>query len=257
MLEMYGGFAHVYDEFMDNIPYDEWTGYLHGLLVENGVEKGTILDLACGTGNVTKRLKDLGYDMIGLDQSEDMLEEAYDKCPGTLFLCQDMREMDLYGTVDAIVCICDGMNYMLTEDDFVKVLRKADNFLEARGLFIFDLKTEHYYRDILGNRTMTDNREDASYIWENEYDEEAHENRYLLTTYEQRSPENENLFVRTDEYHVQHAFAADDIIRMVRKSGMELVGLYDAFTHDKAKADSERIYCIARETYQKGKYYTS
>ena len=99
-MEAYTGFAEVYDLFMDNIPYEEWGTYVKGLLKEYGVDEGLVLELGCGTGTMTEILASAGYDMIGIDQSEEMLEEALEKKQESgheiLYLCQDMREFELY-----------------------------------------------------------------------------------------------------------------------------------------------------------------
>ena len=116
-MDAYTGFAEVYDLFMDNIPYEEWCGYVTGLLRERGIEDGLVLDLGCGTGTLTELLAQKGYDMIGVDNAEDMLEIALEKKlksgSDILYLLQDMREFELYGTVAAVVCICDSINYIL------------------------------------------------------------------------------------------------------------------------------------------------
>ena len=115
-MEAYTGFAAVYDTFMDNIPYEEWCEYLTNLLCDYGVKDGLLLDLGCGTGSLTELLAERGYDMIGIDYSEEMLDLAMEKRMESgkdiLYLCQDMREFELYGTVAAVVSICDCMNYI-------------------------------------------------------------------------------------------------------------------------------------------------
>ena len=115
-MEAYTSFASVYDTFMDDVPYEEWGEYLHGLLKEYGINDGLVLDLGCGTGTMTELLADLGYDMIGVDNSADMLEIALEKKVESghdiLYLLQDMRGFELYGTVRAIISICDSVNYI-------------------------------------------------------------------------------------------------------------------------------------------------
>ena len=120
-MEAYTGFANVYDTFMDNIPYKEWGRYLESLLKEYGVQDGLIVDLGCGTGKITEELALAGYDMIGIDNAEEMLSIAREKLmeypdgdvrKNILYLLQDMREMELYGTVKAAVSICDSMNIL-------------------------------------------------------------------------------------------------------------------------------------------------
>ena len=138
-MDAYTGFAEVYDMFMDNIPYETWCEYLTGLLKEQGVTEGLLLDLGCGTGTLTRLLAAEGYDMIGVDLSDEMLEIAMDhqreKPDGILYLLQDMREFELYGTVRGIVSICDSMNYLTEYEDLVQVLRLANNYLDPGGVF--------------------------------------------------------------------------------------------------------------------------
>ncbi len=252
---IYEGFASVYDLFMDNIPYDAWAKYLQTLLAEQGVTEGLLLELACGTGSMTKRMNEMGYDMIGMDISEEMLEIARQKCSDqVLFLNQDMRRMELYGTVAAMFCICDGMNYLLEKEDLKEVFRMANNYLDPQGVFIFDMKTKYFYKEILGNRIFAENREDASFLWENEYNETTSLNEYLLTIYE-LADEGNDLFSRWEELHYQRAYEVEEIKALIEEAGMEFVAVYDAFTKEAPAQDSQRLYFIAKEKYQEGKYY--
>lgn len=269
-MQAYTGFAQVYDLFMDNIPYDEWSKYLIDLMKENGVEDGLVLELGCGTGKITRRLAENGYDMIGIDNSYDMLSIAIEKedelrdeegnLPrnGILYLHQDMREFELYGTVVAVVSICDSMNYITSEEDLVSVFKLVNNYLEANGLFIFDLNTIYKYQEILGERVIAENREEASFIWDNMYYEEEQINEYNLTVYARVEDENElcdGLFERFDEVHYQKAYSLERIKELLYEAGMEFVTAYDAFTKEPPKETSERIYVVAREKRQADKYY--
>lgn len=245
--EIYGEFAYVYDEFMDNIPYEQWHDYLHKLLIKYGVEKGIVTELACGTGTMTKLLADDGYDMIGIDISYEMLDVARQKYTddNILFLNQDMRELDLYGTAAAMVCVCDGMNYITDEKELLKVFEKIKIFLDYNGVFIFDMKTRHFYNDILGSRTIAENREDASFIWENEFHKDTGINEYLLTIYSLIDDEND-LFERSEEIHHQRAYDIKLVNDCLEKAGLTCLEVYDAFTENAAKDDSERIYFVAQ-----------
>lgn len=275
--EIYGGFAYVYDEFMDNIPYEQWHEYLHGLLLKYGVKNGIVVDLACGTGTMTKLLADDGYDMIGVDISYEMLEVAREKylmqeealeeenfdysenmdvlagdADGTkeiLFLNQDMRELDLYGTAAAMVCVCDGMNYITDEKDLTQVFNKVKIFLDYGGIFIFDMKTRYFYENILGSRTIAENREDASFVWENEFHNDTGINEYLLTIYSLVDEEN-YLFERSQELHHQRAYNIEIVKKCLEKAGLSCLEVYDAFSQDAAKPDSERVYFVAKRPYE-------
>ena len=247
-MDAYTGFASVYDMFMDNIPYEEWCTYLTGLLREYGVDDGLVLDLGCGTGTLTRLLAEKSYDMIGVDLSDEMLEIAMEKeaedPKGILYLMQDMRAFELYGTVRAIVSICDSMNYMLEYEDFVEVLRLANNYLDPGGVFIFDLNTIYKYKETMGETTIAENREEGSFIWENFYDEEEQINEYDLTLYIR---EEDDRYRRFEETHYQKAYDLDTVKQAIADAGMEFVTAYDAFTREAPKPDSERIYVIARE----------
>ena len=221
-MEAYTGFAEVYDLFMDNVPYEQWAEYITGLLREYGIEDGLVLDLGCGTGTMTELLAEAGYDMIGIDQSEEMLEEALEKKEASghdiLYLCQDMREFELYGTVRAIVCVCDSMNYILEEEEILDILSAAAyNYLDYDGLFIFDLNTEYKYREILGEQTIAENREEGSFIWENYYDEAQRINEYQLTLFVK---EKEDLYRKFEETHYQRAYSLDTVRNLVERSGL-------------------------------------
>ena len=247
-MDAYTSFTRVYDTFMDNIPYEEWAVYLTGLLNEYGVNDGLVLDLGCGTGNMTELLAKEGYDMIGVDNAEEMLEIAMEKREKSghdiLYLLQDMREFELYGTVRAVVSVCDSVNYIDEEEDLTEVFRLVNNYLDPGGVFIFDFNTLYKYREILGDRTIAENREDCSFIWDNYYYEEERINEYELSIFIR---EKENLFRRYEETHFQRGYTLDEMIRMIKDSGLEFVTAYDAFTREAPKEDSERIYVIARE----------
>ena len=191
----YESFAKVYDELMDNVPYDTWTEHLIRDLKEYDITDGLICELGCGTGNVTTRLSKAGYDMIGVDNSPEMLEIAaetgYQEMPEDeiLYLLQDMRELELYGSVRAVVSICDSMNYLLEEEDLFKTFRLVNNYLDPDGIFIFDFNTIYKYKEVMGDTVIAENREDCSFIWENYYDVEEEINEYDLTIFVQTREE--------------------------------------------------------------------
>lgn len=247
-METYTSFARVYDTFMDNIPYDEWAMYLTGILKEYGVSDGLVLELGCGTGNMTELLAEKGYDMIGVDNAEEMLEIAIEKRERSghdiLYLLQDMREFELYGTVAAVVSICDSVNYITEEEDLLEVFRLVNNYLDPGGIFVFDFNTLYKYKEVIGDRTIAENREECSFIWDNYYYEEERINEYELSLFIQ---EKEGLYRKYEETHYQKAYELDEMIRMVKAAGMEFVAAYDAFTRELPGEESERIYVIARE----------
>ena len=141
-MESYTGFAKVYDLFMDNVPYEEWCEYLAALFQENGIQDGLVLDLGCGTGKLTRLMEQKGYDMIGVDNSFEMLDIARETASeNILYLMQDMREFELYGTVRAIYSACDSVNYILEEEELLEVFKLVNNYLDPGGIFVFDINS--------------------------------------------------------------------------------------------------------------------
>ena len=240
---------------MDNVPYSEWAQYIRGLLLESGTEDGIVLDLGCGTGSLTELLAGYGYDMIGVDNSEDMLELAMEKRLKSghdiLYLLQDMREFELYGTVRAVVSVCDSLNYITDPEDLVQVFRLVNNYLDPGGVFIFDFNTDYKYRKILGDCTIAEDRGTCSFIWDNYYYEEEHINEYDLTLYiqdEEYSSEGRKLFRKYQETHYQRGYTLEEIRELLARSGLVFEQAYDAFTREPPTEKSERICVIAAES---------
>lgn len=284
----YSAFAYVYDELMDNVPYDAWAEYLTGLLRENGVPEGIVCELGCGTGQMTRRLAAAGYDMIGIDLSEEMLDVAREQEygmgyevsedadsaekadetavgdeefsePSILYLQQDMRSFELYGTVSAVVSICDSMNYITSEEDLLQVFRLVNNYLEKDGVFIFDMNTEYKYKELMGDATIAENREEVSFIWENLYDEEQKLNEYALTIFAKTEQEEEDgeapLYEKYEEVHLQKAYSLEEVKRLLAEAGLQFVAAYDVLTREAPGPQCERMYIVAKEGYQSGKTY--
>lgn len=246
-MEAYSEFAEVYDLFMDNIPYEDWGKYLISLLNKNNIKDGIVLDLGCGTGTITEILANKGYDMIGIDNSDEMLNIAMNKKEKSghniLYLNQDMREFELYGTVHAVVSICDSMNYILEKEDLLQVFKLVNNYLDIGGIFIFDLNTSYKYENI-GDNIIAENREEGSFIWENSYYPEEKVNEYDLTLFIR---EKDGRYGKYQEKHLQRAYTLNEIKELLKESGLQFVNAFDAFTEQPVKSTSERIYVIAKE----------
>lgn len=247
-MEAYSSFAAVYDLFMDDVPYGDWCEYIVELLNDYEIEDGLILDLGCGTGSLTERLAQNGFDMIGVDNSPDMLEIARDKQEkaGTdiLYLLQDMRSFELYGTVKAVISVCDSMNYIMSEEDLKQVFKLVNNYLDPHGIFVFDLNTVYKYQELMGDQTIAENREESSFIWENNYYEEEMVNEYDLTLF---IKEEHQVYRKYVETHYQKAYELERVKELLEEAGMEFLEAYSAFTREAPKDESERIYVVARE----------
>lgn len=249
-MESYTSFAEVYDTFMDNVPYREWAAYVNNILKKHGIGEGTVLDLGCGTGSMTEELDNLGYDMIGVDISDEMLEIAVRKMEEKereiLYLSQDMRELELYSTVDAVVSACDSVNYILDMEELTDVFRLVNEYLEPGGIFFFDFNTRHKYRDIIGDQTIAEDREECSFIWDNYYYEEECVNEYELTLFIQES-EDETLYRKYQETHLQRGYTLEEMKTMIEDAGLIFETAYDDYTGKPADENSERICVVARE----------
>ena len=244
----YNEFAYFYDEFNGEADYEALYAHIKKELEAHGIHDGILADLGCGTGELTLMLTQAGYDMIGIDNSPDMLEVAQEKRVESgldiLYLMQDMREFELYGTVRAVVSICDCMNYILEEEDLLEVFCLANNYLDPGGIFVFDMNTPYKYREVIGNTTIAENREEGSFIWENCFDEESQVNEYALTLF---IKEEDDLYRKHEEFHYQKAYEPERVKELLEEAGLKVEAIYDAFTREPVREDSERIYFIARE----------
>ena len=289
-MEAYTSFAYVYDTFMDNVPYGEWARHIREKLCEHGVTDGIVLDLGCGTGTMTERLAGYGYDMIGVDNSEEMLELAMEKKTESgydiLYLLQDMRGFELYGTVRAVVSVCDSVNYITEPDELEEVFRLVNNYLDPKGIFLFDFNTVHKYRDVIGDSTIAEDRGVCSFIWDNRYYEKEQINEYDLTLFiaedfnpmenayvsertadsedallseegagdledtmfsEEEGGENGSLYRRYTETHYQRGYTLAEIQELLERAGLVFIEAYDVDTKETPNDTSERICVIARE----------
>ncbi|MBR3040629.1 MAG: class I SAM-dependent methyltransferase [Lachnospiraceae bacterium] len=243
-MNAYTDFAQVYAEMMQDIPYEKWEKDIIRLLKEEKIKDGLVLDLGCGTGEMTRRLKNRGYDMIGVDSSFDMLQVATaSDSEGILYLNQDMRSFELYGTVRAIVSICDSMNYIVKEKDFIKVLKLVNNYLDPKGIFVFDLKTVHFFRDVTRDSTIAENLEHCSYIWENYYRPKTKINESCLTLFTQCGEE----YRKSEEVHKQRGYTLSEIKQFIKEAGMDYVKAYDEANYGRLSAATERMVIVARE----------
>lgn len=246
-MEAYTDFAFVYDTLMDNTPYEAWCTRITDILQGAGIEKDLVLDLGCGTGTLTELLAKEGYDMIGVDYSQEMLARAMEKRDESglpiLYLLQDMREFELYGTVKAVVSVCDSLNYLLEEEEVIETFRLVNNYLDPKGLFVFDFNTVYKYKEVIGDATIAENREGCSFIWENYFHEEEDINEYEVTFFVKEG----ELFRRFEETHYQRGYTPQQMKEFLKKAGLEFVAMADSDTGGEVTPESERIYMIARE----------
>ena len=267
-MEIYTDFAMFYDHFMDDVPYDEWGEFIREQLLTYGVQEGRttdnlqddepvklplVLDLGCGTGVMTERLASYGYDMIGIDSSTAMLEIAKNREGSShhniLYLLQDMREFELYGSVTAVVCACDTINYILKLAELKQVFRLVNHYLDPGGLFIFDFNTDYKYQEVIGNQTIGENRGDKSFIWENYYYVEERINEIELSLFvkeDKGESARGELYRKYVETHHQRAYHLEEIKEALEEAGLELIKAYDDYTCEEVHQESQRVVVVAR-----------
>lgn len=257
-LEIYNEFAKVYDTFMEDTPYEKWVSFIEEKIKEQGLTPQIMCELGCGTGKMAEAFAQKGMEMIGIDYSEEMLmvarESAMEKELNILYLLQDMSEFELYGTVDVIYSSCDSINYLIEEESVLNTFKLVNNYLERKGLFIFDINTPYKYKEVLGERVFAEQAEDAAYIWENYFDEEEGINEFSVNFYIQ---DEAGKYERTEEVHYQKAYTVEKITELLNKAGLELVGVYDDYTSKAYDEKTLRATFIAREKRQEGKFYTA
>jgi SAM-dependent methyltransferase len=244
-MDAYTGFAQVYDLFMDNVPYEAWCAYICAVLREHQIMDGPVLDLGCGTGELTRLMAAAGYDMVGVDASMEMLQRAVSAENGDiLYLLQPMQELELDGSVRAVYSSCDCLNYLLEADELFETFCRVYSHLEAGGIFLFDMNTDYKYRALLGEQTFAESRDEGSFIWENDYDEAERINEYDLTLF---IPEGDGLYRRFTETHYQRNYDTAQVEALLEEAGFTVLGIYDDYTKEPLRADSGRATFVVRK----------
>ena len=250
----YDSIASVYDNINSEIDYSAWADFIEECFAKYLRKKpDLVLDLACGTGSMTFELHKRGYDMIGADMSEDMLTEALDKAydreiSDILFLKQDMRSFELYGTVGAIVCCLDSVNYLTESSDLEKCFACAHNYLDPDGLFIFDVNTPYKFENIYGNNHYIFEDDDSSGAtafcgWQNEYDRESRLCNFYLSVF---TEEEDGRFSRRDETQTERCYSKEELTDCLTKCGFETLGLFGDFNFSSPSNDCQRWYVVAK-----------
>ncbi len=248
-MAIYEDFAEVYDTFMENIPYDDWLLYIQKIFDKFNLKPKLIADLGCGTGNLAIPLAKKGYELIGIDFSSHMLLKAKEKSikenVNILYLQQDMKNFELYGTVDCIISICDSINYILKKEDLLQVFKLVNNYLDPKGLFIFDINTIYKFENILADNSFCQTTEGSAYTLENYFDNEKMINEFYTNFFIE--DKKTRLYRRFEEVHYEKAYSIEEIKELIQKSGLHLLGIYNELTFDKPKKDSQRVFFVARE----------
>ena len=241
---MYNRFAEGYYNIMKDTIQKDYCDYLLKLFEKYNISPEIILDLGCGTGDITYLLAEKGYDMIGVDISEDMLNIAREKNSHKkiLYLNQDMREFELYGTVDVIYSSLDCFNYITNKNDLKKVVKLCKNYLNPNGLLIFDINTLYKYENILNGNTFTYDTGNEYLVWQNEYDKKSKLCYFFLDMFYKK----DDLYERFYEEQVQRAYSLTELKDILTSGGFKVLDILDGFKMKKAKENSEKVFFVCK-----------
>ncbi|MBR5544097.1 MAG: class I SAM-dependent methyltransferase [Clostridia bacterium] len=245
----YGIFSSVYDILTENVEYEKIAHKIRSLLHKNGVDGGLLLDLGCGTGTLSFLLENKGYDVIGVDASEDMLiaanEKKYEENSNTMFLCQKAEELDLFGTIDCAVSVLDTINHIDTLEKVQKSFEKVSLFMNMGGIFIFDMNTPYKHEKILGNNTFIYDMDEVYCAWQNSFDKENATTNIDLDFFIKN--EDDDCYERYSESFCEYAYELKDILNILEKCGFEILGTYDDYSDNPTNNETERIVVVAKK----------
>lgn len=246
-MSKYSDFAFYYDGLTNNIDYKKRAEYFDTLIKKYCVSGGRYLvDLACGTGSLSEEFSSLGYDVIGIDNSEDMLSAAldkkYDSGHDIQYICQDMTAFELYGNADIIICALDSINHLSSEDDIKKTFNRAFMFTEPGGVFIFDANTVYKHKEVLGNNSFVLENDQVFCAWQNSYSSENNRVDISLDFFEK---DNEGKYDRYSEDFSEIALEKDVICSYLMDAGFSVLACFDDDSFDQVHEKSQRIIYIA------------
>lgn len=269
----YGAFAYYYDQLMDDMPYPEWLDYIEAIWQEHGLQPQTVVDLGCGTGNIAIPLALRGYEVIGIDLSADMLAVARHKQeqlsvsrPNVNWVESNMTQWQWPHTVDAVISLCDSMNYLLEENEVLQTFRQTYDGLSSGGIFIFDVHTHYTFKSYAEEQPFTWNEEDIAYIWHCYLDDHNYEIEHELTIFVKDAPlriteqitdgprnageepqANQDCFRRIDELHRQRAYSLKWLNDSLYETGFHDVACLADFMMKPADETTKRAFFIARK----------
>ena len=246
---MYQAFAELYDSLMNDVDYESWADYYSRLLSIYGIRGGRICECACGTGALTIPLYYRGFQMTGVDISREMLWQAAQKSRrrgiAIPFVQQDMRALNLHRPVDAVLSTCDGVNYLMTEEDLSSFFKCAHRSIRPGGALVFDVSTPYKLKNILCSGLMGEDREDVTYIWQNSWHERQ---QYVDLDLIFFVHGDDGLYRRMEEHQHQKAWSEKALKEALWQAGFRTVSFYGDYTLNTPNEKSQRWHIAAVRT---------
>lgn len=246
----YGIFSSVYDILTENVEYERIANKICSLLSRNGINGGLLLDIGCGTGTLSFLLEKNGYDVIGVDPSEDMLsvanEKKYEENSSAIFLCQSGEELDLYGTIDCAVCSLDTINHISSLEKIRETFKKISLFMNMGGIFIFDINTVFKHREILGDNTFVYDMDEVYCVWQNTFCREEMKTDIDLDFFIKN--ENDESYEKYSESFSEYSYETEEILNILSECGFEVISLCDDYTDGNITKNTQRITITAKKT---------
>ncbi len=237
----YNYFAQLYDDLTNNVEYEKRTEYILNIFNEHGINSGTVLDLACGTGTMSLIVKNNGFDVIGVDLSEDMLSVADNKSNGSIRLVRaPMQEFDLGKTVDACMCNLDSINHLNNIEEVKNTFNCVYNSLKKNGIFVFDVNTVYKHNNILANNSFIFDEEDFFLAWDNELNKDN-----VIKIFIDIFAYNGINYDRYSETFTEKAYEVDEL-KSALEPYFDVLDVFDDVSREKPKNDSERLYFVCK-----------
>lgn len=245
---MYRDFASVYDLLTGDVDYKRRAEYMCDLFYKFDRKPTLLLDLACGTGGFSNEFAERGMSVIGVDISPEMLSRARENAAkrgnDILYLCQDAAELDLFGTVDGVVCCLDSLNHIIDYEKLCQVFEKVSLFLEKDRLFIFDVNTEYKHSQILGNNTFVIDEDDVYCVWSNEFEEET---KITDITIDFFIPNEDGSYERSGEEFSERAYTFRELKNAASVAGLEILAVYAELTEESVGEETQRAVYVTRK----------
>lgn len=249
----YDRFSSVYDSLTENVGYAQRADYLFMLLSEAGCGQGTVLDLACGTATLSTLLCEKGFEVVAVDASPGMLSVAREKCApygeSILLLCQDMTEIDLFGTVDCAVCSLDSINHLLQQEDVLACFERVSLFMNRGGVFVFDVNTPYKHSCVLGDNTFIYEDDGVFCAWQNAFYEEDCSVEITLDFF---SEQEDGSYLREQECFCERAYSDELLTALLEQAGFAVEARYGEMTKNAPSAQEQRVYYVCRKVTPTG-----